>query len=68
MSKYQTIQKVTEELGVEASLIHSLIKNNEIGKFKLKGRRRILIDREEIDALIIPINEVVDFNFDDFKV
>ena len=68
MPKFQTIQKVADDLGIGSSLIHTLIKDGEISKFRLKGKKRVLIDRLELDALIVPVNEQIDFQFDSFKV
>lgn len=71
MSKYQTIQKVAEDMGIDTSLIHSLIKDKEINKYKLQGRKRVFVDIEEIEALIIPTCELPtnqQIDLDMFKV
>lgn len=58
MCKYQTIQKVAADMGIDPSLIHTLIKDEELHKYTFKGRKRVFIDTEELEALIVPVTEI----------
>ena len=55
MSKYQTIQKVAEDMGIDTSLIQTLIRNKELNKYRLKGHSRIFVDTDELSKLIVPV-------------
>jgi len=69
--KYQTIQKVASDMGIDASLINTLIREKEITKYKLQGRKRVFVDVYEIEKLIVPANNEDtndSFDLDIFKV
>ena len=70
MSRYQTIQKAANDMGVDESLIHSLLKNKELNKYRLKGRRRVLIDTDELNMLIVLDDgaETSTLNLENFEV
>ncbi len=70
MSRYQTIQKAANDMGVNESLIQSLLKNKELNKYRLKGRRRVLIDTDELNMLIVLDDgtETSTLNLENFEV
>ena len=70
MSKYQTIQKAANDMGIDESLIQSLLKNKELNKYRLKGRRRVLIDTDELNMLVVLDDgaETSTINLESFEV
>jgi len=57
MIKFQTIQKVAEDMGVDISYIRTMIKNKDLTAHRKDGYKRIYIDVEELNNSIKPIDE-----------
>ena len=57
MTKFQTIQKVAEDMGVDISYIRTMIKNKDLTAHRKDGYKRIYIDVEELNNSIKPIDE-----------
>ena len=71
MNKFQTIQKVAEDVGIDPSSIQNLIKSGVLQKYKLHGFNRVFIDIEEFNAQIKPAtlsDDEPDFDLDRFRV
>ena len=67
--KYQTIQKVANDLGVDTSHIRKMIKNKDLTPYKVDGYKRIYIDVEELNSAIKPINtDLVKIDLDKFLI
>lgn len=67
--KYQTIQKVAHDLGVDCSYIRTMIKNQSLIPYKIEGYKRLYIDVEELTSLIKPIYDMdTSVNLDDFLI
>ncbi len=58
MTKFQTIQKVAEEMGIDISYIRTMIKNKDLTAHKKDGYQRIYINLEELNNSIKPIGTV----------
>lgn len=58
MTKFQTIQKVAEEMGIDISYIRTMIKNKDLTAHKKDGYQRIYINLEELNNSIKPIGIV----------
>ena len=66
---YQTIQKVSNDMGIDASYLRTMIKNNDLTAHKKEGYERIYIDVDELNASIKPINNVEDeFDLEEFMI
>lgn len=69
MKKYQTIQKVAEDIGIDTSHIRKMIRKKLLTSHKIAGFKRIYIDIEEFNALVKPIDDsIVNIDLDDFLV
>jgi broad-specificity NMP kinase len=69
MIKFQTIQKVAEDMGIDISYIRTMIKNKDLTAHKKDGYKRIYIDVEELNNSIKPINSISDeINLDNFLI
>ncbi|MFA6191582.1 MAG: hypothetical protein WC665_04440 [Sulfurimonas sp.] len=60
MNKFQTIQKVAEDMGIDISYIRGMIRNKDLTAHKINGYKRIYIDVEEFNNSINPINSISD--------
>ncbi|MDX9756190.1 hypothetical protein [Sulfurimonas sp. RIFOXYB12_FULL_35_9] len=60
MSRFQTIQKVAEDMGIDSSYLRTMIKNKDLAAHKINGYKRIYIDVEEFNNSIKPINSISD--------
>jgi len=58
MIKFQTIQKVAEDMGVKASSISAMIKNKDLTAHQKDGYKRIYINVEELNNSIKPIDSM----------
>ena len=56
--RYQTIQKVAEDVGVDVSYIRTMIRNKDLTAHKKEGYKRIYIDVDELNESIKPINNI----------
>ncbi|PHR57252.1 MAG: hypothetical protein COA44_06010 [Arcobacter sp.] len=71
MSKFCTIQKLAEDVGIHETSITKLIKAGVLTKHYLQGMSRIFIDTEEFNSKMFkehssdPTNT---FNLDDFLI
>lgn len=69
MTKFQTIQKVAENMGIDISYIRTMIKNKDLTAHKKDGYKRIYIDVEELNNSIKPIDSISDkINLDKFLI
>ena len=69
MIKFQTIQKVAVDMGIDISYIRTMIKNKDLTAHKKDGYKRIYIDVEELNNSIKPINSISDeINLDNFLI
>jgi hypothetical protein len=50
--KYQTIQKVANDMGVAPSYIRNMIKNKDLKVYKINGYKRLYIDIDELYSLV----------------
>ncbi len=67
--KYQTIQKIAQDMGVDVSYIRTMIKNKDITPHKKEGYKRIYIDVDELNESIKPVNNVEDdFDLENFMI
>lgn len=69
MIKFQTIQKVAEDMGIDISYIRTMIKNKDLIAHKKDGYKRIYIDIEELNASIKPVDTTTNkIDLDNFLV
>ena len=71
MSKFCTIQKLAEDVGIHETTINRLIKAGVLTKHHLKGMSRVFINIEEFDSKMSKdslANPSMDFNLNDFLV
>ncbi len=69
MTKFQTIQKVAENMGIDISYIRTMIKNKDLTAHKKDGYKRIYIDVEELNNSIKPIDSISNkINLDKFLI
>lgn len=67
--KYQTIQKLANDLGVDTSYIRKMIKNKDLTPYQIDGYKRIYINIEELLSTIKPINtDLVKIDLDKFLI
>ena len=67
--KYQTIQKISADLGVDTSHIRKMIKNKDLTPYQIDGYKRIYIDIDELQSIIKPINtDLVKIDLDKFLI
>lgn len=69
MTKFQTIQKVAEDMGIDSSYLRTMIKNKDLIAYKKDGYKRIYINIDELNSTIKPIDEdISSINLDDFLI
>ncbi len=69
MTKFQTIQKVAEDMGIDSSYLRTMIKNKDLTAYKKDGYKRIYININELNSTIRPIDEnVSNIDLDDFLI
>ncbi|MBU0721796.1 helix-turn-helix domain-containing protein [bacterium] len=69
MIKFQTIQKVAEDMGIDISYIRTMIKNKDLTAHKKDGYKRIYIDVEELNNSIKPVDSTSnEINLDNFLI
>lgn len=69
MTKFQTIQKVAEDMGIDSSYLRTMIKNKDLIAYKKDGYKRIYINIDELNSTIRPIDEnVSSIDLDDFLI
>jgi predicted transcriptional regulator len=51
-SRYITIQKLAEDVGIDPSSIQAMLRKGLLSKYKMEGFGRVFIDIEEFDAKI----------------
>ncbi|MCX6077022.1 MAG: hypothetical protein NTW78_09100 [Campylobacterales bacterium] len=69
MTKFQTIQKVAEDMGIDSSYLRTMIKNKDLTAYKKEGYKRIYINIDELNSTIRPIDEnVSSIDLDDFLI
>jgi hypothetical protein len=56
MIKFQTIQKVALDMGVDISYIRTMIKNKDLTAHRKDGYKRIYINIDELNSSIKPID------------
>lgn len=61
MIKFITIQKLSEDVGVDISYIRKMIKNKDLTAYKKDGYKRIYINIEEFNSTVKPITDVDKF-------
>ena len=67
--KYQTIQKVSNDLGVDTSYIRKMIKNKDITPYQIDGYKRIYLDVNELQSIIKPVNtDLIKIDLDKFLI
>ena len=67
--KYQTIQKLANDLGVDTSYIRKMIKNKDLTPYQIDGYKRIYINIEELLSTIKPINtDLENIDLDKFLI
>lgn len=65
MSKYQTIQKLAEDTGIDPSSVRNLIKRGILTKHYLEGFARPFVDVEEFNSKMVKdANNDIDNNLD----
>lgn len=69
MTKFQTIQKVAEDMGIDSSYLRTMIKNKDLIAYRKDGYKRIYINIDELNSTIKPIDEdISSINLDDFLI
>lgn len=69
MTKFLTIQKLSEIVGVDISYIRTMIKNNDLTAYKKDGYKRIYVNIDEFNATLKPINKIdKNINLDNYLV
>ena len=69
MNKFQTIQKVAEDIGVDVSYIRKMLKNKDLTAYKKEGYKRIYINIDEFNATLKPIDNIDEnINLDNYLV
>ena len=69
MVNFQTIQKLSKDVGLDTSYIRKMIKDKTLTAYKKDGYKRIYIDVNEFNSTIKPIEKVDEIiNLDDFLV
>ena len=69
MTNFQTIQKLSQDVGLDVSYIRTMIKNKHLTAYKKDGYKRIYIDVEEFNSTIKPIHVIDEkINLDDYLV
>ena len=73
MNKFQTIQKVAEDIGLGEESIRTMLRHGNLTAHKIKGFKRVFIDIEELNNKITPVNNVKEdiedeINLEDFCI
>ena len=69
MINYQTIQKLSKDVGIDESYIRTMIKNKDLTAYKKGTYKRIYIDINEFNQSMEAINPLDEkFNLEDFEV
>ena len=69
MTRFLTIQKLSEIVGVDISYIRTMIKNKDLTAYKKDGYKRIYINIDEFNATLKPINKIDEnINLDNYLV
>ena len=58
MTKYLTIQKLSEIVGIDISYIRKMIKNRDLTAYKKDGYKRIYINIDEFNSTVKPITDL----------
>ncbi|MCW8895194.1 MAG: hypothetical protein OQK48_07845 [Sulfurimonas sp.] len=54
----QTIQKLSENVGIDTSYIRKMIKDKVLTPYKMDGYKRIYIDLDEFNSNIKPVFDI----------
>ena len=69
MTNYQTIQKLSNDVGIDISYIRKMIKDNTLTAYKKDGYKRLYINVNEFNETIKAVNIIDEnINLDDFLV
>ena len=71
MNKFQTIQKLAEETGIDPTTIRNLLRDGTLTRHKMNGLERIFIDVEEFNSKIqkeTQDDDLLDYDMDQFLV
>lgn len=69
MTKFITIQKLAQNVGVDISYIRKMIKNRDLTAYKKDGYNRIYINVDEFNSSFKPVNNIDnDIDLDKFLI
>ena len=69
MPNFQTIQKLANDVGINASHIRTMIRNKDLNTYKKEGYKRIYINVDEFNSTMKAVNLVDEkINLDDYLV
>ena len=69
MTSFQTIQKLSKDVGLDISYIRKMIKDKTLTAYKKDGYKRIYIDVNEFYSTLKPIQELdKNISLDDFLI
>ena len=71
MDRVQTIQKLSEDVGIDPSSIQGMINRGELTKYHKPGFARVFVDPDEFYALIEKVNnsdDSISFDLESFLV
>ena len=64
-----TIQKLSNDVGIDISYIRKMIKNRDLKAYKKDGYKRVYVDINEFNSSIKPINNIdSDLDLDKFLI
>lgn len=69
MTNYQTIQKLSSDVGIDETYIRTMIKDKTLTAYKKDGYKRVYINVEEFNQTMKAVNLVhEDIDLDMFEV